>query len=83
MAGDSEIALRELPLSDSPEQHYGNTEQDGTGFAEADARQWESRKKRAMVIVGSGLLQLPIWGMSRAQSYHNASGLLSNFQALP
>lgn len=62
MAGDSEIALRELSSSDSPGQSQTNTEQDGIA-AEADAREWESKKKRAMVIVGSGLLQLPIWGM--------------------
>jgi hypothetical protein len=69
MAGPSEIALRELSPSDSPEQRHSHTEQHGTSFAEADARQWESKKKRAMVIVGSGLLQLPIWGMSHAQPF--------------
>lgn len=83
MAGDSEIALRELSSSDSPGQSQTNTEQDGIA-AEADAREWESKKKRAMVIVGSGLLQLPIWGFAMSygvfQEYYSANWTLKGNQ---
>lgn len=66
MSQDREIPLRESRASDNVEQRP----QDADADAERDAspsdqaietRRIESRK-RAAVLVGSAILQLPIWG---------------------
>ena len=62
------ISLREYPLSevgDHEEPH--DTEREASNFEEeeVDPRQWESSRTRACVLVGSAILQLPIWGTLR------------------
>lgn len=54
MTDNEIISLRELNLTD----------QDTSNLERADPRQWGSNRKRACVLMGSAVLQLPIWGTS-------------------
>jgi hypothetical protein len=56
------ISLRETRRSDASEHQLYNNEEDASSLDQADSRRWESNRRRACVLVGSGLLQLPIWG---------------------
>ena len=62
MTRNEGISLRESLPSDVGEQELHNTEQDASNLDQADSRRWESNRKRACVLVGSAILQLPIWG---------------------
>jgi hypothetical protein len=62
MTRNESISLRESLPSDIGEQEPHNTEQDASNLEQANSRQWESNRKRACVLVGSAILQLPIWG---------------------
>ncbi|KAK5624516.1 hypothetical protein RRF57_000232 [Xylaria bambusicola] len=63
------VSLRELSTSNS---HVANAIQgDGDGGDESrtlamtsDARQIEARRKRALILLGASISQLPIWGFS-------------------
>lgn len=66
MARNEDISLRESPPSDVREQEAQDIEQDVSN-ADAESRQWEPKRKRLSVLVGSAILQLPIWGF--AMSY--------------
>ncbi|KAL8819980.1 MAG: hypothetical protein Q9191_007614 [Dirinaria sp. TL-2023a] len=59
-------SLEESRPSDVGEQEPQDIEQDVSN-ADAEPRQWESNRKRVSVLVGSAILQLPIWGF--AMSY--------------
>lgn len=56
------ISLREPLPPDVGGQEPQDTEQHAFNLDQADSRQWESNRKRACVLVGSAILQLPIWG---------------------
>lgn len=62
MARNEDIVLREPQPSNISEHTRSNSEQDAPNLEQNDSRQWESGRKRASVIVGSAILQLPIWG---------------------
>jgi hypothetical protein len=56
------ISLHESVPPDAGEQVSQETEQDALSVDQGNSRQWESNWKRACVLVGSAILQLPIWG---------------------
>lgn len=60
------IALREslrLHVSEpEPESLPQDTEHNASNLDQTEPRQWESGRKRVCVLVGSAILQLPIWG---------------------
>ena len=62
MTQNEGITLRESVPSDVSEQEPYDTENDAANLDQADSRLWESKRKRFCVLVGSAMLQLPIWG---------------------
>lgn len=50
------------------EQEAQDTERDASNAEQAESRQLESKRKRTWVLVGSAILQLPIWGMPKSAS---------------
>lgn len=69
MTRNEDIALPEVRVTDSNNRQSQNvepqvTEQHISDADQTSARQWESYRKRASVLVGSSLSQLPIWGKS-------------------
>lgn len=77
MTQNESISLRELDIG---EQEPRIAEQDTSNIDQADSRQWESSRKRACVLMGSAILQLPIWGelslTSWLQFYSHTQALL-------
>ncbi|KAJ9138093.1 MFS general substrate transporter [Pleurostoma richardsiae] len=68
MPTNEDVALREQLPPDSVDQDEApGAEQDTDSSNEAILRHSESKRKRASVLVGQALLQLPIWGF--AMSY--------------
>lgn len=63
MLRSESITLGEPQPSDPGEYELRDTEQDGSNLEQADSMQWESNRKRAAVLVGTAISQLPIWGM--------------------
>jgi hypothetical protein len=63
MTSNEDISLSGLPPSDFRDQVLHNTEQDAFYLDQVNLRQQESNTKRAFVLAGSAILQLPIWGM--------------------
>jgi hypothetical protein len=62
MTRNEGIFLHEsMPSDVGPEEHH-DTEQNASHADQADSRQYESNRKRARVLVGVAILQLPIWG---------------------
>ena len=62
MTSNESICLRE-PLPSAVSVHETqDTEQAASHLDEADPRQVESNRKRICVLLGSAILQLPIWG---------------------
>ena len=60
-----DISLQEsLPPPRFGEEEPHDTGQDASSLA-ANSRQLESNKRRAFVLLGSAILQLPIWGRSQ------------------
>lgn len=74
------ISLRESLPPDVGEQDGHNIEQAASNPNQADSRQWESTRKRACVLLGSAILQLPIWGKKPLFSWLQ---FYSNMQASP
>ncbi|KAI9838846.1 MAG: hypothetical protein M1819_004053 [Sarea resinae] len=68
------------------EQQLHDTEQDASSIDQADSRQWESNRKRACVLVGCSILQLPIWGFAMNygvfQEYYSSSRMLQGSHAV-
>lgn len=62
MTRDDSISLHEPVPHSVGESNLNDTEQDVSDNEPADSRQWESKKTRISVLVGSAVLQLPIWG---------------------
>ncbi|KAH8681926.1 putative monocarboxylate transporter [Xylariales sp. PMI_506] len=67
MRETDQIALRQLHASVHAEQNANAVEQDAVIAEQGESRQAESKLKKFSVLVGSGILQLPIWGF--AMSY--------------
>lgn len=65
MAPREDIALSDArqPSISSANDSPG-TQEEAVSSDETESREWDSSRKRAMVMVGSGLLQLPIWGIT-------------------
>ena len=63
MAQNEGISLRESLASEvgEPGAHHGH-EEEASDRDLADPRQYESIRKRACVLLGSAMLQFPIWG---------------------
>lgn len=60
MSRNESISLHETSRSaDGPE----DVEQDASALAHNNSRQIESRRKKACVLAGNAILQLPLWGM--------------------
>jgi hypothetical protein len=64
MSQHDTIALREVRSSDASADQILDAEQDAINMEQAEIRQAESKRKRASVLLGSAILQLPIWGVS-------------------
>ncbi|RDL41266.1 Uncharacterized protein BP5553_01245 [Venustampulla echinocandica] len=64
MARDESISLHETQPPAVGDQVSHNTEAEEPSLDQRDSRQWESNRKRACVLVGSSILQLPIWGFA-------------------
>ncbi len=62
MTRNESISFRDSLPSDIGEQEPHGTELDATDLDQADSRPLESNRKRFCVLVGSAMLQLPIWG---------------------
>ena len=68
MARDEDIALHELQVTNSEPEGLDIEQQSAVTIDQADSRQWETKRKRACVLLGSSLLQLPIWGTQTPSS---------------
>jgi hypothetical protein len=68
MSQNDSIALRENLSLDSGGQESRDIEQDALSLDQEGPRQQESSRNRAFVLVGSSILQLPIWGKLTATS---------------
>lgn len=62
MTQNEEISLREVQPSNVGEQEPHDIEQEASNPDQAESRQWESKRTKACVLLGSSILQLPIWG---------------------
>ena len=62
MAQIESISLQESLPPDAGEQEPQNVEQDASSPDQASSRLQESKITRISVLVGSGVLQLSIWG---------------------
>ena len=62
MAQIESISLQESLPPDAGEQEPQDVEQDASSPDQANSSLQESKKTRISVLVGSGILQLPIWG---------------------
>ncbi|KAF4634657.1 hypothetical protein G7Y89_g3437 [Cudoniella acicularis] len=65
MSRNGSVPVRELlPMEFSGEQQLNGAEQAAPLDQQANPRQRESNRKRACVLLGSAILQLPIWGFA-------------------
>lgn len=62
MSQNEDIVLREEPPTGRGSSTVSGTEHDVPNLDQLDSRQGESHRKRACVLIGSAILQLPIWG---------------------
>ena len=63
-SAENSITLRGLPASDHEGTEANDIEQNAVNESSADLTQFESKRTRLLVLVGSSILQLPIWGMA-------------------
>ncbi|CZR66521.1 related to monocarboxylate transporter 2 [Phialocephala subalpina] len=87
MSQTESISLRDhesLPSRIS-ERELNNTNEDPSSLEQADSRQVESNRTRACVLVGNGILQLPIWGFAMSygvfQEYYSSNWTLQGSQS--
>ncbi|OQU98565.1 hypothetical protein CLAIMM_04331 [Cladophialophora immunda] len=64
MPQNESIALRESLPSDGGEPGTQDFDVDTPDFDPGSSRQWASSRQKACVLVGSAILQLPIWGFA-------------------
>ena len=69
MSRTDAVSLRDRLTPEIAEQQSPEAEDDVSHFGQADSRQWESHRKRASVLLGSAILQLPIWGNPKSLLY--------------
>ncbi|KAI0478751.1 major facilitator superfamily domain-containing protein [Xylariaceae sp. FL0804] len=64
MSPTEDVSLRQLPPADvhGPSSHHFH--EDTANLEAADWRQWESTRKRAYILLGASISQLPIWGFA-------------------
>lgn len=62
MTGNDSLAPREPSLRGSVQRETLDLEQDETYDDHGRARHSESKSRRICVLLGSAILQLPIWG---------------------
>lgn len=62
MTSTESIAMRDAIAPIEGDQRTSDIEQNDSSLDQADTRHRESKRKRTCVIVGSAILQLPIWG---------------------
>lgn len=62
MASNEGISLTEPGPRATNDAEPVNTGQVAPDLDQGDATQWESNRKRGCVLMGSAILQLPIWG---------------------
>lgn len=62
MTRDGSISLHQSVPPSIGESILNDAEQDVSNDEPTDSRQWESKRTRISVLVGSAVLQLPIWG---------------------
>ncbi|MCJ1479723.1 hypothetical protein MMC13_008409 [Lambiella insularis] len=86
MARNEDISLRDSPRSDVGEPELHDAEQNVSNTDQANSRQWESNRRRACVLVGCAILQLPIWGFAMSfgvfQEYYSNNWTLKGSQEL-
>ena len=58
------MSIDRVPSSQDRQQVLDDEEQDVMNHDQADNRHLESSRKRIFVLLGSSVLQLPIWGMA-------------------
>lgn len=56
------ISLRQTTASNISELEVRNEEQEDIAHDQVDQRRNGSKTKKTCVLIGSGLIQLPIWG---------------------
>ena len=66
MAQNESISLRESQPPNAAESELQDVEQDAPASDQANVRQRESKRTRLCVLLGSAILQLPIWGTLNA-----------------
>ncbi|KAL5322057.1 hypothetical protein ACEPPN_010026 [Leptodophora sp. 'Broadleaf-Isolate-01'] len=80
------MALRISQQSGVSEQvpHVTDLEPDAAALEQAEFRQWESKRKRASVLIGSAIIQLPIWGFAMSygvfQEYFTSNWIFNGSQ---
>ncbi|KAG0651688.1 Monocarboxylate transporter 12 [Hyphodiscus hymeniophilus] len=78
MSSTDAISLRDRLPPNITEQDPPEAEEDAPNLGQAESRQWESHRKRASVLLGSAVLQLPIWGFAMSygviQEYYSEPG---------
>lgn len=62
MSQTETISLRQTTPSNLGELEVQNEEQGSIGHEQADQRRNGFKTKKTCVLIGSGLIQLPIWG---------------------
>jgi hypothetical protein len=62
MASNESIALRESLPPEVPEQEPRRDPRVIPNINRRDSTRWDSNMKKAFVLIGSAILQLPIWG---------------------
>ncbi|KAK4233781.1 major facilitator superfamily domain-containing protein [Achaetomium macrosporum] len=71
-------------MTETPSITLGEPE--GVDTHHTRTRQWEGKRKRALVLVGSALLQLPIWGFAMTygvfQEYYSSNWTLRGSQTV-
>ncbi|MCJ1410573.1 hypothetical protein MMC19_004659 [Ptychographa xylographoides] len=84
MASNESIALHDALPSDIGDQEPHDTEQPASNLDPADSRLLETNRKRACVLAGSAILQLPIWGFAMSygvfQEYYSGNWTLQGSQ---
>lgn len=63
MSQTETISLRQTAPSGLGELEVQNEESGSIGHEQADPRRNSPKTKKTCVLIGSGLIQLPIWGM--------------------
>jgi hypothetical protein len=80
MRETEEFSLPESRTSASGERDAFDVEQSVVDAEQTDSRQMESKRTKLCVLIGSGILQLPIWGTFGTHVW--IATLLTHVQAL-